>query len=163
MSIRNRSRKFRDRAVSAALVVALVLLLTPRCELFAALHQSGAPANAAAAHILHDDEHQLPAGEHCAPWLEQVYMPASTMVLPAVDPQGGIDAVAPARVWPGGPHARAEGRAACGRPAALATRLSPDLPFPPLTAAPFAARMRIARRAGGRTRGCGPNPVMTDS
>lgn len=100
MSFRSRSRKFRDRAVSAALVVALVLLLTPCCELFAALHQSGAPANAAAAHIPHGDEHQLPAGEHCAPWLEQTYMPASTLALPAVDPQGGIDAVPPAKAWP---------------------------------------------------------------
>jgi hypothetical protein len=86
--------------VSAALVVALALLLTPCCELFAALHQSVAPASAAATHTPHDDDHQLPAGEHCAPWLEQVYMPASTVALPAVDPQGDIDAVAPAAAWP---------------------------------------------------------------
>jgi hypothetical protein len=59
-----------------------------------------APANAAAAAIPHGDEHQLPAGEHCAPWLEQTYMPASTLALPAVDPQGGIDAVPPAKAWP---------------------------------------------------------------
>jgi len=93
MSSRSRSGQRLVRAVSTALAVALVLLLTPCCEVFAALATAGVPAHAGTLHAHHDDGDTPPAGEHCAPWLDQAFIPVAA-ALPAPAPPG-IDAPLP--------------------------------------------------------------------
>jgi len=80
--------------VSTALTVALILLLTPCCEVFAALAAAGTPANTDASHAHHDDADAPPSGEHCAPWLEQVFIPVSDATSPSSGPSG-MDASPP--------------------------------------------------------------------
>ncbi len=94
MSFWSRSGQHVVRAVSTALAVALVLLLTPCCEVFAALATAGAPAHTGTLHTHHDDGDTPPAGEHCAPWLDQAFIPIAAAALPASGPSG-IDAPQP--------------------------------------------------------------------
>jgi hypothetical protein len=77
-----------------ALAVALVLLLTPCCEVFAALSDAGVPAHMDALHAHHDDGDAPPSGEHCAPWLEQTFMPVGDAAMLSSGPSG-IDAAPP--------------------------------------------------------------------
>jgi hypothetical protein len=78
--------------MSTALAVALILLLTPCCEVFAALATAAVPAHTGTLHTHHDDGDTPPAGEHCAPWLDQAFIPVGTAALPAPP---GIDAPLP--------------------------------------------------------------------
>jgi len=94
MSFRSRSGQRLVRAVSTALAVALVLLLTPCCEVSAALHQADAPVNNDALHAHHDDGDAPPSGEHCAPWLDQAFIPVGDSALPSSGPTG-MDAPPP--------------------------------------------------------------------
>ena len=94
MSFRSRSGQRLVRAVSTALAVALVLLLTPCCEVFAAPPAAGVPANTDALRTHHDDGDTPPSGEHCAPWLEQAFIPVGDAALPSPGPSG-IDAAPP--------------------------------------------------------------------
>src|SRR4030066_1941421 len=89
MSFRSRGGQRLVRAVSTALAVALVLLLTPCCEVFAALSDAGTPANTDTLHTHHNDGDT--PGEHCAPWLEQAFIPVGDVTLPLPGPSG-IDA-----------------------------------------------------------------------
>lgn len=91
---RNRHGQCLVRAISTALLVGLVLLLTPCCEVFAALPNAGTSASADAHHNYHDDGNTRPAGGHCASWLNQIFVPASDAALPASAPTG-IDAAPP--------------------------------------------------------------------
>lgn len=91
MSFGSRSGQHLVRAVSTALVVALVLLLTPCCEVFAVLQATGAPANTDTHHT-HDDDSDAPfSGERCAPWLEQAFIPSAEAALLSSE-TSGIDA-----------------------------------------------------------------------
>lgn len=79
------------RGVAACLVVTLALLLTPCCEIFAALQDAGSsPAGTVphADHADHDDGHAPQSSDHCAPWLDQVFAPVSGTTEPAVLSQG---------------------------------------------------------------------------
>ncbi len=89
-SYRNRDSR---GSVVAGLTVALVLLLTPCCEVFAALAVADVPANTDASHAHHhDDSDAPPSGEHCAPWLDQAFIvPGGDAVLPTSGPSG-VDA-----------------------------------------------------------------------
>lgn len=89
-SYRNRDSR---GIIVVGLAVTLALLLTPCCEVFAALAAADAPANADASHAHHhDDGHAPPSGEHCAPWLEQAFIvPGGDAVWPSSGPSG-IDA-----------------------------------------------------------------------
>ena len=89
MSFRSRSGQRLVRAVSTALAVALVLLLTPCCEVFAALSDAGTPANTDTLHSHHNNGDT--PGERCAPWLEQAFIPVSDAALLSSGPSG-IDA-----------------------------------------------------------------------
>ena len=92
MSFRSKNGRRLVRATSTALAVALVLLLTPCCEVFAALAVADVPANTDASHAHHhDDGDAPPSGEHCASWLEQAFLPVGDAVLPSSGPSG-IDA-----------------------------------------------------------------------
>lgn len=93
MSFRSKNGQRLVRAMSTALAVALVLLLTPCCEVFAALAIADAPAKTDVSHAHHhDDSDAPPSGEHCAPWLEQAFIVSgSDAVLPSSGPSG-IDA-----------------------------------------------------------------------
>lgn len=93
MSFRSKNGQRLARAVSTVLAVALVLLLTPCCEVFAALAVADVPAKTDASHAHHhDDSDAPPSGEHCAPWLEQAFIvPGGDAVLPSSGPSG-IDA-----------------------------------------------------------------------
>lgn len=93
-----RSRHGQDliRAVSAALVFTLALLLTPCCEVFAALPDTSTPAHSEA-HDHHDNGNAPPTGEHCAPWLEQAFMPMGDAALLSPGPTG-MDAPLPYRL-----------------------------------------------------------------
>ena len=82
--------------MSTALAVTLILLLTPCCEVFAALAAAGTPTNTDASHAHHDAADAPPSGEHCAPWLEQVFIPVSDAALPSSGPIG-IEALPPYR------------------------------------------------------------------
>lgn len=82
MSFRSRSGQRLVRAMSTAVAVALVLLLTPCCEVFAALADASTPANMDAIHA-HDDGEAPPSGEHCAPWLDQAFIPVGDSALPS--------------------------------------------------------------------------------
>lgn len=88
MALRSKNRQRFVRATSTVLAVTLVLLLTPCCEVFAALAVASVPANTdvcPANH--HDDGHAPPSGEHCAPWLEQAFIvPGSDAVLSSFGP-----------------------------------------------------------------------------
>lgn len=92
MSFRGRSGQCLIRAVSAALAVTLVLLLTPCCEVFAALPDAGIPANTLHGH--HDDGDAPLSGEQCTPWLDLAFMSVGDAVLPSPGPSG-IDAPPP--------------------------------------------------------------------
>lgn len=94
MSFLSRNGRRWVRVMNTVLAVALVLLLTPCCEVSAALPNAGVLANTDALHTHHDDGDTTPSGEHCAPWLEQAFMPVGDAVLPASGPTG-IDAVPP--------------------------------------------------------------------
>jgi hypothetical protein len=94
MSFRSRSNQCLIRAVSAVLAVALALLLTPCCEIFAALPDAGTPVNTDALHAHHDDGGAPPPGEHCAPWLDQTFLPVGDAALPSSGPSG-MDAPLP--------------------------------------------------------------------
>lgn len=94
MSFRSRSGQRLVRAVSTALAVALVLLLTPCCEVFAALPAAGVPAHTDAFHAHHGDGDAPPSGEHCASWLDQAFIPLGDAVMPSSGPTG-IDAAPP--------------------------------------------------------------------
>ena len=94
MSFRSRSGQRLVRAVSTALAIAFVLLLTPCCEVFAALPAAGVPANTDALHTHHDDGDTPPSGEHCAPWLDQTFIPVGDAALPTSGPTG-MDAPPP--------------------------------------------------------------------
>jgi hypothetical protein len=94
MSFRSRSGQRLVRAVSTALTVALVLLLAPCCEVFAALSDASTPANTNTLHTHHNDGDALHPGEHCAPWLEQAFIPVGDVTLPSSGPSG-IDAAPP--------------------------------------------------------------------
>lgn len=94
MSLRSRSGQHVVRGMSTVLAVALVLLLTPCCEVLAALPATGVPAHTDALHTHHDDSDVPPSGEHCAPWLEQAFMPVGDATLPSSGPSG-IDAAPP--------------------------------------------------------------------
>jgi hypothetical protein len=94
MSFRSRSGQCLIRAVSTVLAVTLVLILTPCCEVLAALPTAGAPTNADASHTHHDDGDAPPTGEHCAPWLSQTFIPVGDAALPSPGPSG-IDAPPP--------------------------------------------------------------------
>ena len=91
MSLRSRSGQHLVRAVSTALAIALILLLTPCCEVFAALLDAGTPAHTGTLHTHYNDGDAPPPGERCAPWLEQVFIPVSDAALPSSGPSG-IDA-----------------------------------------------------------------------
>lgn len=92
-SYRNRSGR---GGIATGLAVALVLMLTPCCEIFAALHAGGTAAGEAHSHSTSGDQHSpLPSGENCAPWFEQAFVPASDAVLPPVA-RAGVDDLA----WP---------------------------------------------------------------
>jgi hypothetical protein len=80
--------------VSTVLVLALVLLLTPCCEIFATLPAAGAPTNTDASHTHHNDGDAPPSGERCAPWLDQTFIPVGDAALPSSGPSG-IDAALP--------------------------------------------------------------------
>lgn len=86
MSFRSRSGQHMVRAVSTALAVTLVLLLTPCCEVFATLPATGVPANTDALHTHHDDGDAPPSGEHCASWLDQTFMPVGDAALTSLAP-----------------------------------------------------------------------------
>lgn len=89
MSFRSRSSQRLVRALSTALAVALFLLLTPCCEVFAALPAAGTPADTDALHTHHDDGNAPPPGEHCAPWLDQTFIPpVGDAALPSSGPTG---------------------------------------------------------------------------
>ena len=94
MSIRSRSRQHLVRAVSTALMVALVLLLTPCCEVFAAPQAAGAPENTDMHPAHHDDGDAPLSGEHCAPWFDQAFIPVNETALPA-SAVSGMDAPLP--------------------------------------------------------------------
>lgn len=89
MSFRSRSRQHLVRAVSTALMVALVLLLTPCCEVLAV-----PPANTDTHHTHHDDGDAPLSGEHCAPWFDQAFLLANETALLASE-ISGIDAPLP--------------------------------------------------------------------
>jgi len=98
MPFRSRSGQRLIRAVSTALAVTLVLLLTPCCEVFAALPAAGVPGNTDTHHTHHDngDSHHddigPPAsGGHCATWLDQAFIPVGEAALLSSEPPG-IDA-----------------------------------------------------------------------
>lgn len=93
MSLRSKNRQRFVRATSTVLAVALVLLLTPCCEVFAAPAVGDAPANTDVSHAHHhDDDPAPPSGEHCAPWLEQAFIvPGGDAVLPSSG-TSGVDA-----------------------------------------------------------------------
>jgi hypothetical protein len=83
--------------MSTALTFALVLLLTPCCEVFAALPDVGTPANTDTLHTHHDDDDDgdaPPLDEHCAPWLDQAFIPVGDAALPSSGPSG-VDAAPP--------------------------------------------------------------------
>lgn len=88
MSFRSRSGQYLVRAVSTALVVALVLLLTPCCEVFAVPQAAGAPVNTDTHQTHHDDSDAPLSGEHCASWLDQAFFPADEAVLLSSEPPG---------------------------------------------------------------------------
>ena len=66
--------------MSTALTFVLALLLTPCCEVFAALPDVGTPANMDTHHTHHDGD-APPAGEHCASWLDQTFIPVGDVAL----------------------------------------------------------------------------------
>ncbi len=76
-SYRNRDSR---GGIVAGLAVALVLMLTPCCEIFAALHDGGRAAGETHSHSSSGDQHS-PPGENCAPWFEQAFVPANDAVL----------------------------------------------------------------------------------
>jgi hypothetical protein len=94
MTFQSRSSQHLVRAVSTALVVALVMLLTPCCEVFAVPQAAGAPENTDTHPAHHDDGDAPLSGEHCAPWFDQAFIPASEAALLASE-VSGIDAPLP--------------------------------------------------------------------
>lgn len=88
MSLRSKNRQRFVRATSTVLAVTLVLLLTPCCEVFAALAVADVPVNTDVCPANHHDGGQAPPlGEHCAPWLEQAFIvPGGDAVLPSSGP-----------------------------------------------------------------------------
>ena len=97
MFFRGRRHRYLVRVVSAALLVTLVLLLTPCCEVFAAIPISGVLANPDTQHTHHADSDVPASGEHCAPWLSQTLVPTGDAVLPA-SPPAGIGAAPPCQL-----------------------------------------------------------------
>lgn len=97
MSFWNRSDQRLVRAISTALTFTLVLLLTPCCEVVAALPDIGTPANTDTHdphHTHHDDGGAPSSDEHCAPWLSQTFVPAGDAALLTSAPTG-IDVAPP--------------------------------------------------------------------
>jgi hypothetical protein len=77
--------------MSAALAAMLVLLHAPCCDVFAAPPAVGVPADTAVTQTRHDDCGAPVSGERCAPWLDQVFVPADDAVL-SVSAPSGVDA-----------------------------------------------------------------------
>ena len=94
MSFKSRSGQHVVRAMSTALAVALVLLLTPCCEVFASLTVADVPAHNDTPHNHHDDGNAPPSGDHCAPWVEQAFIPATDVALLSPGPSS-MDAPLP--------------------------------------------------------------------
>jgi len=96
-SFRNRNGR---GGIATGLAVALVLMLTPCCEIFAALHAGGTAAGEAHSHSTSGDQHSpLPSGENCAPWFEQAFVPANDAASPPVS-RIGVDDLAWPAAWP---------------------------------------------------------------
>lgn len=72
------------RGVAACLMLTLTLLLTPCCDIFAALQAASPSPTETSSHVDHDHDHAPISSEHCAPWLDQAFVPTGVTTLAAV-------------------------------------------------------------------------------